>query len=232
MFILYAIAFFYGAYLVRHGEITAGDILSVLIGLMVGSSALGQAVPVMAAMSVARAAGADIFAVIERQSEIDGLSKEGKNPTDLRGEIEFRQVDFAYKSRMNEPVLTNFNLVIKPNETVAVVGHSGSGKSTLISLIERFYDPTKGEVLLDGINLRELNLQWLRKEVGLVSQMPVLFPTTIYENIVFGRSDKVTLEEVHQAAKQANAHDFIMSFPKGYDTLVGEQGTQLSGGQR
>jgi ATP-binding cassette subfamily B (MDR/TAP) protein 1 len=115
--------------------------------------------------------------------------------------------------------------------TVALVGGSGSGKSTVVALIERFYDPSKGAVLLDGINIKDLQLKWMRSQIGLVSQEPALFATTIKENILFGK-EGATHEEVIEAAKAANAHNFISSLPKGYDTQVGEKGVQMSGGQK
>jgi ABC-type multidrug transport system fused ATPase/permease subunit len=123
------------------------------------------------------------------------------------------------------------NLDIQPGKTIAVVGPSGSGKSTLVNLILRFYDPDCGAVLVDGNDLKALNLAWLRHHIGYVSQEPVLFGTTIYENIRYGREDVGPSEIVH-AAKMAYAHDFIVALPQGYDTMVGERGSQLSGGQK
>lgn len=138
---------------------------------------------------------------------------------------------FTYPTRKNIKVYNGFNLTIQPGQTVALVGTSGGGKSTAVSLIQRFYDPNEGRVLLDGNDLRSLNVAWLRQQMGLVSQEPVLFAMTIAENIAYG-SKGVTREDVIQAAKQSNAHDFISALPDGYDTYVGEKGAQLSGGQK
>uniref|UniRef100_H3GAV4 ABC transporter domain-containing protein n=1 Tax=Phytophthora ramorum TaxID=164328 RepID=H3GAV4_PHYRM len=119
----------------------------------------------------------------------------------------------------------------RPGQTVAFVGSSGGGKSTLISLLERFYDPNEGSILLDGRDVKTLNVKWLRSQIGLVSQEPVLFATTIFENIAAG-GDNITREQAVAAAKLANAHTFIMTLPQQYDTLVGEKGVSLSGGQK
>ena len=127
--------------------------------------------------------------------------------------------------------MNNFSLNIEVGKTYALVGPSGCGKSTVIQLLQRFYDPDAGEVRVGGKNIQSLNIKWLRKHIGLVSQEPILFDTTIAENILYGK-EGATMEEVKKAAMDANAHDFISQLPKGYDTLVGEGGTQLSGGQK
>jgi len=122
-------------------------------------------------------------------------------------------------------------LKIKPGQTVALVGPSGAGKSTVMQLLQRFYDPESGEVLLDGRNIKSLNIKWLRQQIGLVSQEPVLFSGTIAENIAWGK-ENASQEEIEAAARAANAYDFVTSFPDGFNTQVGEKGTQLSGGQK
>jgi ATP-binding cassette subfamily B (MDR/TAP) protein 1 len=128
--------------------------------------------------------------------------------------------------------LCSFNLSVRNGETVALVGPSGHGKSTVIQLVERFYDPSEGAIELDMANLKNLNLKWLRSQIGLVSQEPTLFDSSIAENIRFGLNNDVTQEQIENAARAANAHGFIMSFPDGYNTQVGEGGTQVSGGQK
>ncbi|CAF3881045.1 unnamed protein product [Rotaria sordida] len=150
---------------------------------------------------------------------------------DLIGDIHFSNVYFSYPSRPDVPILTNLSFNIKFGQTVALVGSSGSGKSTCIQLLQRFYDPQLGSILIDGKQVNQYNLKWLRKHIGVVNQEPVLFHTTIRQNILFG-SDSATNEEIYQAAKIANAHDFIMTLPNKYETLVGERGAALSGGQK
>uniref|UniRef100_A0A8C0ZKT5 ATP binding cassette subfamily B member 11 n=1 Tax=Cyanistes caeruleus TaxID=156563 RepID=A0A8C0ZKT5_CYACU len=149
----------------------------------------------------------------------------------VRGEIEFHNVTFNYPSRPDVKILDNLNMVIKAGETTAFVGASGAGKSTTIQLIQRFYDPTAGMITLDGHDIRSLNIQWLRSQIGIVEQEPVLFATTIAENIRYGR-DEATMEDIIKAAKQANAYNFIMDLPQKFDTHVGEGGSQMSGGQK
>ena len=138
---------------------------------------------------------------------------------------------FTYPTRPDEKVFENFSLTFPAGKTTALVGASGCGKSSIMALLERFYDPSSGSVTLDGKDLRSLNIQWLRDQIAMVSQQPILFPTTIYQNIASGK-DNATPEEVEAAARMSNAHNFIMQFPDGYNTLVGDQGAQLSGGQK
>ncbi len=152
-------------------------------------------------------------------------------PGPVLGEIQLQHVDFAYPSRPEILIFRDFSLHVPAGKTVALVGSSGSGKSTVVQLIERFYDPQAGAVLLDGRDLRTLPLRWLRNQVGLVSQEPTLFATTIYENIAIGLPG-CSGEEVEAAARAANAHGFVSNLPLGYQTQVGERGVQLSGGQK
>uniref|UniRef100_A0A8I5T7B2 Mitochondrial potassium channel ATP-binding subunit n=1 Tax=Pongo abelii TaxID=9601 RepID=A0A8I5T7B2_PONAB len=150
----------------------------------------------------------------------------------LRGSVTFQNVCFSYPCRPGFEVLKDFTLTLPPGKIVALVGQSGGGKTTVASLLERFYDPTAGVVMLDGRDLRTLDPSWLRGQVvGFISQEPVLFGTTIMENIRFGKLE-ASDEEVYAAAREANAHEFITSFPEGYNTIVGERGTTLSGGQK
>lgn len=150
----------------------------------------------------------------------------------LNGEIRFTNITFAYPSRPDQIILRDFNLTLKPGQTVALVGASGSGKSTVASLLERFYEPNAGEITLDGQPISTLSPYWLRAEViGFIEQQPVLFGTTILENVRYGRP-LATEHEVYAASKLAQSHDFITRLNDQYDTNVGERGTQLSGGQR
>lgn len=150
----------------------------------------------------------------------------------LNGEVRFENVTFAYPSRPDQIILRNFNLTLKPGQTVALVGASGSGKSTVASLLERFYEPIEGKITLDEQPLSSLSPYWLRAEViGFIEQQPILFGTTIFENIRYGRP-LATKDEVYAASELAQSHDFITKLNENYNTNVGERGTQLSGGQR
>ncbi|KAK4423898.1 ABC transporter B family member 15 [Sesamum alatum] len=165
----------------------------------------------------ASAAAKRIFEMIDRVPEIDSGNGKGKVFANVRGQFEFREVYFSYPSRKDEPVLQGLSLKVKPGEKVGLAGGSGSGKSTIVSLLERFYDPIKGDILLDGHRIKRLQLKWLRSQFALVNQEPVLFATSIKQNILFGKEDAPP-ELVMKAAKAANAHDFIVEFPQGYDT--------------
>jgi len=160
------------------------------------------------------------------ESSISGAEVLGSK---LLGCIEFRDVTFAYPRAPRHKIFDRFSLIIDPGQVCALVGPSGSGKSTTVSLVERFYDPTSGEILMDGINLKQFQLSWLRSQIGLVSQEPVLFDGTVHENIELGK-DGATADDVTAAARKANAHEFISLLPDGYETQVGTRGSSLSGG--
>jgi len=157
--------------------------------------------------------------------------KGGRKLSCIKGKVEFCDIGFAYPSRPTHIVFDNLNLVLEEGKILAVVGPSGAGKSTLVSLIERFYDPLKGSIFLDGVDICTLDPTWLRENIGVVSQEPTLFHTTILENIAYGKPS-ASKGEIMEAAKMANCHDFISDFPDGYETVVGERGIQLSGGQK
>ena len=154
-----------------------------------------------------------MFETINRKPEIDAYDTRGKILDDIKGDIELRDVYFSYPARPNEQIFSGFSLCIPSGTTAALVGQSGSGKSTVISLIERFYDPHAGEVLIDGINLKEFQLKWIRGKIGLVSQEPVLFASSIKENIAYGK-DGATTEEIRAAAELANASKFVDKLPQ------------------
>ncbi|ORY03080.1 ABC transporter protein [Basidiobolus meristosporus CBS 931.73] len=221
VYFTYALGFWYGSRLIFDHTMTSEQVLNVIISLMLGAMSLGTASPYMSSISSAQGAAAKVYEIIERQSRIDPSADEGRridysNPAkSLQGYIEFQDVSFTYPCRPDVPILKNFSLQVKPGQTVALVGSSGSGKSTCVQLLERFYDPTKGTVSIDGIDLKEFNIKDLRRSIGLEGQEPVLFGT-----------------KVEQACKLANAHDFISALPDRYDTLVGEKGALLSGGQK
>lgn len=157
--------------------------------------------------------------MIDRKPEIDSDDKKGKALSYVRGEIQFKGVYFNYPSRPDSPILQGLDLTVPAGKTVGLVGGSGSGKSTLVSLLQRFYDPIEGDILLDGYKINRLHLKWLRTQMGLVNQEPVLFATSIKENILFGKEGAL-MEDVEIAAKAANAHDFIAKLPDAYETPV------------
>uniref|UniRef100_K3W854 Bile salt export pump n=1 Tax=Globisporangium ultimum (strain ATCC 200006 / CBS 805.95 / DAOM BR144) TaxID=431595 RepID=K3W854_GLOUD len=242
VFCTYACGLFYGAVKVANDRLDGnncvgsgcydgGRVLTVFFAVIMGAMALGQAGPSAQAIFSARAAAFNVFDVIKRASLIDPLSESGKKLEEVTGEIEIDSVSFAYPSRPEVVVCNNYSLKIKAGETVALVGPSGSGKSTIVSLLERFYDPLSGSVKVDGVDVRELNVKWLREQVGLVGQEPSLFATSIMENIRYG-APSATDDQVIEASKMANAYNFIKEFPQGFATEVGERGTQLSGGQK
>lgn len=154
-----------------------------------------------------------MFETIKRRPDIDSYDPTGKTMDDIHGDIELRGVSFSYPARPDERIFERFCLYIPSGLTVALVGESGSGKSTIIGLIERFYDPQSGEVLIDGINLKEYNLRWIRSKIGLVSQEPVLFTCSIKDNIAYGK-EGATLEEIRRAVELANADNFIQDLPQ------------------
>jgi ATP-binding cassette subfamily B (MDR/TAP) protein 1 len=238
--LLYGLAFWEGSRLLVDNDITLAKVITVNFSVIIGSFSLGNVAPNARAFSAASAAGQKIFATIARKSPMDSESEEGIKPEELRGEIELKSVKHIYPSRPEVVVMDGINLLIPAGKQTAIVGASGSGKSTIIGLVERFYDPVGGEVTLDGHNLQNVNLHWLRAQISLVQQEPVLFSASIYENIRFGLlgekwsglSEEKVGDMIINAAKMANAHDFVSALPDGYDTKVGERGFLLSGGQK
>ncbi|KAL8051456.1 hypothetical protein ABFX02_06G149500 [Erythranthe guttata] len=172
-----------------------------------------------------------VFEIIDRTPKIEPDDNSALKPANVYGSIELKNIDFSYPTRPEVFILSNFSLKVNGGQTVAVVGVSGSGKSTIISLIERFYDPLAGQILLDGRDLKSYNLRWLRNHLGLVQQEPIIFSTTIRENIIYARHN-ASEAEMKEAARIANAHHFISSLPHGYDTHVGMRGVDLTPGQK
>jgi ATP-binding cassette subfamily B (MDR/TAP) protein 1 len=172
-----------------------------------------------------------VFGIIDREPKIDPDDNTALKPPNVYGSIELKHVDFCYPSRPEVLVLSNFSLKVNGGQTIAVVGVSGSGKSTIISLIERFYDPVAGQILLDGKDLKLYNLRWLRSHLGLIQQEPIIFSSTIRENIIYARHN-ASEAEMKEAARIANAHHFISSLPHGYDTHIGMRGVDLTPGQK
>ncbi|KAJ6723258.1 hypothetical protein OIU74_007767 [Salix koriyanagi] len=231
VFCSYALAVWFGGKMILEKGYSGGSVLNVIIAVLLGSMSLGQASPCLSSFAAGQAAAYKMFETINRKPEIDSSDTRGKVLDDIGGDVELRDVYFTYPARPDEQIFAGFSLFIPSGITAALVGQSGSGKSTVISLIERFYDPQAGEVLIDGINLKEFQLKWIREKIGLVSQEPVLFASSIKDNIAYGK-DGATTEEIKAAAELANAAKFIDKLPQGIDTMVGEHGTQLSGGQK
>ncbi|KAF0430296.1 P-loop containing nucleoside triphosphate hydrolase protein [Gigaspora margarita] len=237
MFGCYGLAFWYGSILVVNHETTGPDILNVFFAVFIGAFSVGNAAPHFTAVSNSMGAAAKLFEVIDRVPIIDSTSSNGQiiQKSSSQGRIEFKNVSFHYPTRPDVQILKNFNLIIEPGQTVALVGSSGSGKSTIISLLERFYDPINGSILLDGIDIKDINIKSLRRQIGLVGQEPVLFAESIKVNIGWGgdpMESEPNLSDIMDACKKSNAHDFIDELPKKYDTVVGEKGSLLSGGQK
>uniref|UniRef100_A0A8C3S1R0 ABC-type xenobiotic transporter n=1 Tax=Chelydra serpentina TaxID=8475 RepID=A0A8C3S1R0_CHESE len=233
LFGAYALAFWYGTKLTveEKENYDIGRVLIVFFSVLLGAFSLGQGFPHLESIANARGAAYEVYKVINKHRLIDSSAKEGYRPDMLKGEIEFKNINFSYPSRPDVKILKGLNLKVQSGKTIALVGSSGCGKSTTIQLLQRFYDPVQGEITLDGRDIRTLNIKWLRERIGLVSQEPILFATTIAENIRYGR-EGITDSEIEKAAKEANAFDFISRLPDKFNTIVGERGAQLSGGQK
>ncbi|KAL8004080.1 putative Type I protein exporter [Plasmopara halstedii] len=232
IWLMYAAGLWYGGHKVAEDETTPGDVFEAFFGILMGTISLGQITPNVSAVAEAKGAAAHIYKILDTPSRIDASKQdEGDQPSTCLGQIQAVGIHFTYPSRPDVQILHDYNVTIEPGQTVAFVGTSGGGKSTLIALLERFYDPKQGTILLDGRDIKTLNVKWLRSQIGLVSQEPVLFAATIFENIAAG-GNGISREQVENAAMLANAHTFIMSLPEQYDTLVGEKGISLSGGQK
>lgn len=178
------LAFWQGSrFLVGDGSVTLSDILTILLSVMIGAFSLGNVAPNAGAFVTAAAAGGKIFSTIDRQSPMDPDSSSGKVLDNVEGRVELKNISMIYPSRPESKVMNNASLVIPAGKTTALVGASGSGKSTIVGLVERFYDPVGGQVLLDGVDVSEINLRFLRQNISLVSQEPTLFKESIFTNI-------------------------------------------------
>jgi ABC transporter fused permease/ATP-binding protein len=218
----------YGGREVITGPLTSGELVQFLLYLFVVAIGVGSLGSLWGDLMAGVGASHRIFEIIEREP---AFLDEGISPNVAKGEIEFSHVRFAYPMRPDLDVLSDVSFNIKAGQVIALVGISGGGKSTIGSLIPRFYDPNAGEILFDGQPIKNLKPAWLREQIGIVSQEPVLISSTIEENIRYGKPD-ATASEVLDAAKSANTLEFIQKFPEGFKTLVGERGIQLSGGQK
>ncbi|KAL3495734.1 P-loop containing nucleoside triphosphate hydrolase protein [Aspergillus germanicus] len=235
-----ALAFWQGYRMFLNGEISAvGDVFTVVMCTVIASTSINIFFPQMAVVSTAIAAASEFFRIMDKPSELDPLSSAGEKPNKCTGGIELDNVSFSYPSRPSAKVLQGFTLSIPAGRTTALVGSSGSGKSTLVGLLERWYQPTSGCILLDGTDITNLNTKWLRSQISLVQQEPVLFQGTVFQNVAKGflETQKALpydeqLRLVQEACKSSYAHDFIQALPQGYSTCLGERGGTLSGGQK
>ncbi|KAL7908232.1 P-loop containing nucleoside triphosphate hydrolase protein [Trichoderma velutinum] len=240
LYLTYSLAFWQGSSYVLDEIIPLSKLLIVVFSIVVGSFSLVNVMPHIQALTTAIAAVGTIANTINRLSPLDPMNDEGEKLDDVKGNLYFKNVQHIYPSRPEMIVMDNVSLRIPAGKTTALVGASGSGKSTFISLIERFYEPIGGTIYLDGHDISQLNLRWLRQQVALVSQEPTLFSTSIYQNIRYGligtkfeyETEQKQRQLIIEASKKANAHDFVTKLHEGYETNVGEKGFLLSGGQK
>lgn len=218
----------YGGNNVINGTITAGSLVAFLTYAVNISNPIKRLTRVIGNIQKALAAAQRVFMIIDMPEEI-AESRDAKQLPEVSGKVEFQNVSFAYDDKGN--VITDLSFSVKPGEVIAIVGPSGAGKSTIANLLPRFYDVNKGDIKIDGHSVREVTLDSLREQVGIVPQETMLFNGSVYNNILYGRLD-ATKEEIEAAAKAANAHDFIMQLTDGYETKLGDRGVNLSGGQR
>lgn len=213
----------------RYENFEVGELLSCFSFMIFGCLGLLQFQNSLSNEQKGLAAGARILEMTDYKPSVP--YDKGIELNNFAGKIEFRNVTFRYPSR-EVNVLKNVSFVINPGQIGALVGHSGSGKSTCVQLLERFYDCTEGEILLDGVNIKEINPRWLHRKIALVSQEPLLFQATVKENICYGTDVGENVDRIVEAAKAANAYKFIEKLPNSFDEMVGERGGTLSGGQR
>ena len=220
---------YFGGRQIMDGSLTLGSYQSFSLYLIYVFFPVGQWGFIISLMAQASASADRIFEILDAKSEVTDKPNAPSLPP-IQGTVEFREVSFRYFGS-SDPVLNHVSFTAEPGQTIALLGATGSGKTTIINLIPRFYDVSEGQVLIDGKAVPDVTLQSLREQIGIVLQETTLFSGTIRDNIAFGRPN-ASMEEVIDAAKAAAAHDFIMSFPEGYNTPVGERGTTLSGGQK
>ncbi|GFZ17136.1 P-glycoprotein 2 [Actinidia rufa] len=225
LFLSWALLVWFTSIVVHKNIANGGESFTTMLNVVIAGLSLGQAAPDISAFIRAKAAAYPIFEMIERNTISKTSSKTGKKLDKLEGHIRFNDVCFSYPSRPNVAIFNKFCIDIPPGKIVALVGGSGSGKSTVISLIERFYEPLSGQILLDGTDIRQLDLKWLRQQIGLVNQEPALFATTIRENILYGKGD-ATLVEIARAAKLSEAITFINNLPDRFETQSQEKSVQ------
>lgn len=232
---LWAISFWVGSVFVEKKQCSFPELFEAISGLLFAGSALGQSALFMPDISKSKVAASNIFRLLDRESAIDPTSGEGEKK-EIDGTVAAENLKFEYPTRPDVPVLRNLSIQVSPGQTLALVGESGCGKSTIVALIERFYDAREGRVLVGGSDSKGQELPNMRSQIGIVSQEPDLFNRSVSDNIAYGLGHEdgtpVTESMITEAAKAANAHDFIMELPQKYDTMVGVRGNRLSGGQR
>lgn len=226
-----SLVLWYGVHLVGRGISTFSKVIKVFVVLVVTANSVAETVSLAPEIIRGGDAISSVFSILDRSTEIESDDPEAETVKTVRGDIELQHVDFCYPSRPELNVFKDLSLRVRAGRSQALVGASGSGKSSIISLILRFYDPTAGKVMIDGKDIRRLNLKSLRVKIGLVQQEPALFGATILENIAYGK-EGATEGEVIEAARAAHVHGFVSGLPDGYKTQVGERGIQLSGGQK
>lgn len=234
-----ALAFWQGFRMFQSGQIpNVGTVFTVVLSVTLGATSVISFMPSILTITNAISSAIELFSIMDKPSSLDPLSPEGKRPATCTGEIEFRNVQFAYPSRPTATVLHDLNLSIPAGKTTALVGPSGCGKSTVVGLLERWYQPKSGLILADGHDISDLNTNWLRSNIRLVQQEPTLFSGTVFQNVVKGLvgdqqilSEQSQMQLVEEACKAADAHDFISRLPERYHTQLGERGGMLSGGQ-
>jgi ATP-binding cassette subfamily B protein/subfamily B ATP-binding cassette protein MsbA len=222
-----AVIMWLGAKYALAGRVSAGDILVFISYLHSLYQPLNSITTTASTVQNAAANANRVTEILDTEV----LVKDAPNARDisLRGNVRYENVSFSYETSL--PTLKNVSFGAKAGEVVAMVGPSGAGKTTLANLLARFHDPSSGRVTIDGVDIRDIRLRSLREQIAMVLQEPFLFPITIAENIAFGKPD-ASREEIIEAAKAANAHDFIKRLPHGYDTVIGERGATLSGGEK
>lgn len=222
------VVLWYGGMSVINGSITAGSLVAFLAYAVNIANPIKRLTKVVASIQQALAAGERVFSILDLDEKIKELPG-AKAMGNMQDKVVFSHVNFAYNA--DEPVIEDLSFEVKKGQIVAIVGPSGAGKSTIASLLPRFYDVTGGSITVDGLDIRDVTLNSLREQVGIVPQETLLFNGSVYDNILYGRLD-ATKEEVEAAAKAANAHKFIIDLPEGYETMLGDRGVNISGGQR
>jgi subfamily B ATP-binding cassette protein MsbA len=222
--------FWFGGREVLAGRLTAGQLFMFLVLTLTIAGSIGQFSGLWTSLQEALGATRRLFELLDTRSEIEEMPGAPALPA-VEGLITFDEVSFAYQDDADTPILDGIALEVQPGEVLALVGPSGAGKTTLVNLIPRFFDPTAGRICIDGQDLREVQLESLRGQIGLVPQETLLFGGSVRDNILYGRLD-AGQGEMEAAARAANAHEFIEHLPQGYETVVGERGVKLSGGQR